>query len=236
MIYFPTADIWGDFNSPFWYLSWLLFFYLLFPLVFRPNFPIFSAIFLYSIALNFVKINPLDMWTNWLHSVHLAAFPLGIILASQSEKIANFLNQKVFSKSYLPIAGSIIFASFFVIIWNQEWKNYEFLANFFNHFGDAPKIFEQIKNLLLAFSAIFIFILFPFQNKFLYIFGIFSYEIYLLHWPIIARYDVFFHNFNAGIATILTLILLIFVAFCFQKLMKYIEIFSEKISPQKSSK
>lgn len=49
LIFFPTADIWNDFNSPFWYLTWLLFFILHFRLFFvhiRRFFPLFFCIVL----------------------------------------------------------------------------------------------------------------------------------------------------------------------------------------------
>lgn len=234
LIFFPTADIWNDFNSPFWYLTWLLFFYLAFPLVFRAHSPILSAIFLYSIALNFVKINPLQMDTNWLHALHLLAFPMGIIIASQEGKIQNFFHQKIFSKKFLSPIFCLFFVIFFIIIWNIEIKNFEIFYDFFHRFGDAPKIIEQIKSIFLLFLVTLIFIFLPFSNKFLWILGLFSYEIYLLHWPLMARYDVIFHNLPIGIATIIWIFLLILIAFLFQKMMKFFEKKFSKIF-QKSS-
>ena len=49
-VYFPSADIWEDFNSPLWYLSWLAFFYILFPIVFRVKYPIISSIILFALG------------------------------------------------------------------------------------------------------------------------------------------------------------------------------------------
>lgn len=228
LVYFPTADIWTDFNSPLWYSSWLLFFYLTFPFIFRANFPVLSAIFLYSLALNFVKINPIDMNVNYLHSVHLVAFPLGIILASYSEKIKKFL-ENIFSKKYFHFVFFVILIGIFVIFWNIKYSHFENFSSFLARFWNPEKIVEQFRSILLTLTSILIFISLPFKNNFLAILGLFSYEIYLLHWPLIARYDVFFHHFDAGIAMILWIFMLIFIAFCFQKLVYFLEKFFKKI-------
>ena len=48
--FFPTADGFGDVNSPFWYITWMIMFYLLYPLVFFKDKPWLSAIILAVIA------------------------------------------------------------------------------------------------------------------------------------------------------------------------------------------
>lgn len=222
LVFFPTADIWNDFNSPFWYLTWLLFFYIAFPIIFSQKKPILSAITMCIIWLIIVKINPFQMSTNWLHALHLFAFPLGMIFWAKSAEWEQIITKIISKKSYLLSTLSVLIL-FFVLVWNQDVKNFEHIFSFLGQIGDTSKILEQIKSIFLALTTIFIFILCPFKNIFLSKMGHYSYEIYLLHWPIIARYDVIFHNISAGIAVILTFILLVIIAHFFQKFVKILE-------------
>jgi membrane-bound acyltransferase YfiQ involved in biofilm formation len=68
---------------------------------------------------------------------------------------------------------------------------------------------EQAISLITMSSLIIIFIMKKFEIRLFYFFGFYSYEIYLLHWPIMARYDFFYKNFPAWPATVLYLILLL---------------------------
>ena len=79
--WFPTAVGFGDVNSPFWYISWMMMFYILYPLVFSIKKPWLSAIALIVISTLIGTFNPLDLGDNWLHRLHTVAFSLGMIAA-----------------------------------------------------------------------------------------------------------------------------------------------------------
>jgi membrane-bound acyltransferase YfiQ involved in biofilm formation len=70
-----------------------------------------------------------------------------------------------------------------------------------------------------------IIILFVLKNvgfKLLYWFGFYSYEIYLFHWPLLYRYDVFYKFLPAWIATVFYLVFFIGLAWGFKNLSKVI--------------
>ena len=79
--FFPTALGFGDVNSPFWYITWMIMFYLLFPIVFFKDKPWLTALILAVIATIIGTFNPGDLGDNWLHRLHTLAFPMGIIAA-----------------------------------------------------------------------------------------------------------------------------------------------------------
>ena len=79
--WFPRASAFEDVNSPFWYISWMLMFYALFPLLFMRERPWLTAILLAVIANAFALADPLELQVNWLHRLHTNAFSLGILLA-----------------------------------------------------------------------------------------------------------------------------------------------------------
>jgi peptidoglycan/LPS O-acetylase OafA/YrhL len=68
--------------------------------------------------------------------------------------------------------------------------------------------------LLLATASL----LKKFQSKFLILLGIYSYEIYLIQWPLVLHYDLFYQYFPASIATILYLRFYLALGFCLKKL------------------
>jgi peptidoglycan/LPS O-acetylase OafA/YrhL len=85
------------------------------------------------------------------------------------------------------------------------------------------KFMEQLLSNITMLSIILVFILKRFELKLLTILGIYSYEIYLLHWPLVYRYDFLYQILPASIATIIYIGLLIIIGLILQKL-------SEKIA------
>ena len=77
---------------------------------------------------------------------------------------------------------------------------------------------EQFASLIIMFAFIVIFSLKKLDNKFLSIYGLYSFEVYLIHWPLMARYDIFFDIFPAGIAVIAWIITFIIVSWILQKM------------------
>jgi peptidoglycan/LPS O-acetylase OafA/YrhL len=81
LAWFPRADVWADIDSPFWYMTWLLLFYLLFPIFWIKRRSYLTALILAFLASAVAFYDPLHLQTTWLHRLHTLAFPLGILIA-----------------------------------------------------------------------------------------------------------------------------------------------------------
>lgn len=220
--WFPTAEGFADVNSPFWYITWMIMFYVLFPLVFSTKRPWLSAIILAVIATLIGVYNPLDMGDNWLHRLHTVAFSLGIVFAwllfetkDKENKLVVYLKEfrnKAKFTPYIVIAlmlGVVVYMS---------------LHTTANHWPTLTAILgkgyfvDQLTSIVIMFAFIVIFSLKKFDNKFLSIYGLYSFEVYLIHWPLIGRYDIFFDIFPAWAAVIAWLITFIVVSWLLQKI------------------
>ncbi len=220
--WFPTAEGFADVNSPFWYITWMMMFYVLFPLVFSTKRPWLSAIILAVIATLIGVYNPLDMGDNWLHRLHTVAFSLGIVFAwllfetkDKENKLVVYLKEfrnKAKFTPYIVIAlmlGVVVYMS---------------LHTTANHWPTLTAILgkgyfvDQLTSIVIMFAFIVIFSLKKFDNKFLSIYGLYSFEVYLIHWPLIGRYDIFFDIFPAWAAVVAWLITFIVVSWLLQKI------------------
>ena len=220
--WFPTAEGFNDVNSPFWYITWMMMFYVLFPLVFSTKKPWLSAIILAVIATLIGVYNPLEMGDNWLHRLHTVAFSLGIVFAwllfetkDKENKLVVYLKEfrnKAKFTPYIVIAlmlGVVVYMS---------------LHTTANHWPTLTAILgkgyfvDQFTSIVIMFAFIVIFSLKKFDNKFLSIYGLYSFEVYLIHWPLIGRYDIFFDIFPAWAAVIAWLITFIVVSWLLQKI------------------
>jgi peptidoglycan/LPS O-acetylase OafA/YrhL len=76
----------------------------------------------------------------------------------------------------------------------------------------------QMVSIITMLAIIFLFLLKKTEFKLLQIFGLYSYEIYLLHWPILYRYDIFYKYLPAWLATVFYLIFFLAIAWIFKKL------------------
>lgn len=221
--WFPHANADIDVNSPFWYITWILMFYMLFPLLFNARRPWITAI-VFAVIANFIAIlNPLNLQANWLHSLHTFAFPLGMLLAwflsdkkSFVEKLKRFRAESTFLR-YTIIASMLFLAGYMVS--HSTPSDWPWLSTQVEtlHIGSNTFI-NQSSNLLVMFALIIVFSLKKLDNKFLYIFGVYSYEIYLVHWPLMARYDVFFHTLPVWFALFIWLLSFIVIGWLLQKI------------------
>ena len=66
--------------------------------------------------------------------------------------------------------------------------------------------------------------------KFLAIYGVYSYEVYLIHWPLIGRYDFFFDYLPSWAAVICWLVAFILVSMLLNKIVKPISAWVDKIA------
>jgi peptidoglycan/LPS O-acetylase OafA/YrhL len=225
--WFPHGDAYEDVNSPFWYISWLLMFYILLPHLFSARRPWLTAILLAVIA-NVVSItDPLELHVDWLHRLHTNAFSLGMIVAwliNEPKGTTNTLVQKlkVFRDTApLLVRGLVLLvatavAGFFAF--NNSDATWPGLAQSLTAMGfDAGFFIGQATSLITMAMLLIVFSFKKFEFKFLYLFGIYSFETYLLHWPLMGRYDVFFHHTPPWLAPLLWLPAFIAIGWLLQK-------------------
>lgn len=219
--FFPVASLYYNVNSPLWYITLTLFFYFIFPLVFSKKRPIVSSLLITAIAFIVSRLPlPVDHAVQESYQMHLFAFPLGVFCAGLflskiptvdrlSQNVQDFFTKKAWG-SYL--VRGILFA---LIFWFFAQTSID---------GDIGKgvWIEQRTSLLNMFSVILLFLLKPFKTTALNLVGMLSYEMYLIHWPILYRYDFLYTNLPAGIATFLYLLLFLAIAYGFQQVTKLI--------------
>lgn len=220
--WFPTAHGFDDVNSPFWYITWMMMFYALFPLVFSPKRPWVGALILIVIATLIGVYNPLDMGDNWLHRLHTVAFSLGIIFAwllfetkEKENKLVTFLKKFRNESKGLPY---IIMALMVLVV------VYMSLRTTANHWPTLSAVLgkgyfvEQFTSLVIMFALIVIFSLKKYENRFLAVYGLYSFEVYLIHWPLMSRYDIFFDILPSWAAVIAWMVAFIAVSWLLQKM------------------
>ena len=220
--WFPTAEGFNDVNSPFWYITWMMMFYILFPLVFSTKRPWLSAIILSVIATLIGVYNPLEMGDNWLHRLHTVAFSLGIIFAwllfetkDKENKLVKVLKHFRNESKFMPY---IVIALMLAVV------VYMSLHTTANHWPTLTAILgkgyfvDQFTSIIIMFAFIVIFSLKRFDNRFLSIYGLYSFEVYLIHWPLMGRYDVFFDILPAWAAVVAWMVTFILVSWLLQKI------------------
>lgn len=220
--WFPTAEGFDDVNSPFWYITWMMMFYVLFPLVFSTKRPWLSAIILAVIATLIGVYNPLNMGDNWLHRLHTVAFSLGIVFAwvlfETKDKENKFVAHLKEFRNKAKIMPYVVIALMLGVV------VYMSLHTTANHWPTLTAILgkgyfvDQLTSIILMFAFIVIFSLKKFDNKFLSIYGLYSFEVYLIHWPLIGRYDIFFDYLPSWAAVIAWLVAFIVVSWLLQKI------------------
>ena len=232
--FFPTADGFGDVNSPFWYITWMIMFYLLYPLVFFKDKPWLSAIILAVIATIIGTFNIFDLGSNWLHRLHTVAFSMGIILAwllqvKEGEKnrfieyIKDFRDN---SKDMKYIVIAIMFVIVFYVSQRTGAGSWPALTSIL---GQGFFV-EQLMSIVIMLAFTVIFILKKVDSKFLTMYGVYSYEVYLIHWPLMAKYDIFFVYLPAWAAVIAWLVAFILVSMLLQRLVTPVSNFIDKIT------
>lgn len=219
--FFPRADLFLDINSPFWYFTFIIFYYLLFPLIFNRKQPWISGIILSLIGYLVILYNPQILkQIIYFYKLHFLAFPLGVLIGSLVFKYKDNLlelitKQKWQNIPYLKILKKIsYFSSVIFLLCLIGYTAY------YSHIGDVFWL-EQITSLITGGSIILLFLISKFENRLFYWFGLFSYEIYLIHWPILSRFDIFYRFLPAWLATIAYLVLFLIIGWVIKKILKY---------------
>mgnify|MGYP001484326719 FL=1 len=232
--FFPTADGFGDVNSPFWYITWMIMFYLLYPLVFFKDKPWLSAIILAVIATIIGTLNIFDLGSNWLHRLHTVAFSMGIILAwllqvkeGEENRFIEYIKDfRDNSKDMKYIVIAIMFVIVFYVSQRTGAGSWPALTSIL---GQGFFV-EQLMSIVIMLAFTVIFILKKVDSKFLTMYGVYSYEVYLIHWPLMAKYDIFFVYLPAWAAVIAWLVAFILVSMLLQRLVTPVSNFVDKIT------
>lgn len=209
--FFPVADLFKNLNSPLWYFTLILFYYILFPLTFWKKFPYLSPVLILIISYFLLETTlpvDIDLGVLSLYRLHFVSFPLGVLFAimTHDQKLTSL---KIgFKKAFLENDLKYIFIFLFTILF----------AYLSIHSGvGLSKNIEQTISLITMFLIIFIFVAKRFQFTLLSLFGVYSYEIYLIHWPLLSRYDILYLYLPASIATIAYLGLFLGLGYLFKR-------------------
>jgi len=230
--FFPHADIYNDLNSPMWYFTLIAFYYLIFPIFFSKKKPYISAILIYILTyvlVYFVKLPIFNSVTD-MYKAHIIAFPLGILFAwifDNGENIKNFFLRK-YKEFYKEKKESLFVKDFDKLISSSKFQKFiRYLAitillviagytSYYSGVGFIEKV--RIISIITMLSIWIIFLLKRFEFKLFSLFGKYSYEIYLLHWPILIRYDIFYKYMPASVTTVLYLGLFLIFAIALRKI------------------
>lgn len=196
--FFPYADLFKNLDSPLWYFSLILFYYLVYPLLFWKRFVYLCPFLLWLVAyLVFFKASlPINPDVLNLYKLHFIAFPLGVLFAylytAGNLDFVRLKLKKIFLSKYLKYvwgAVALLVFTYFAV----------------NSGVGKAKTIEQTISTITMFSAIFIFVVKGFDVKLFKIFGKYSYAIYLIHWPILSRYGYIYNLVPAAAATLIYL-------------------------------
>lgn len=204
--FFDSAKLFIDINSPLWYFTFIIFYYVLFPIVFIKKLPWVSAGILYTLGYFIVYYEPVQL-TEVLHlyNVHLIAFPLGVFVAGityhHKVTIEQFLIRVITHLKAHSAQRKALRVGFLTVV--GVIAGY---TAYHSNVGGEPYV-EEITSLVTGSSLIALALFSKWQSKFLIWVGVYSYEIYLLHWPMLSRFDVFYSRLPASLATLCALLL-----------------------------
>lgn len=197
--FYPRADVFQNLDSPLWYFSVILFYYLIFPLVFIKKIPLLSPILVLSLSVLLLNLPlPVDPDVLNLYKLHFLAFPLGMLFGTLIQNFKFQLNQTL--KVLILVVSVLVFL----------------YTSIHSGVGQSPDI-EQSISLITTFSVLIIFALSKLEFRLFSLFGIYSYEIYLLHWPILSRFNPFL-GLPPFLMVIFNLFLIFLLAYALQKI------------------
>ncbi|MCX6784157.1 MAG: acyltransferase [candidate division WWE3 bacterium] len=209
--FFPKANLYANLDSPFWYFTFLLIFYLIFPWVMKIKVKVLAPFITLLIIFLLLIINwPSSFEVLGLYKIHFIAFPLGMLLATLAQTSLKNWTAKIFSSIYLKVLLAIASASIFVY----------FAVH--SNVGNPATYLEQFSSLGTVIGILGLFFVINFESRFLKIFGEYSYETFLLHWPIMLRFDFLYKTLPTGLATFIYIPFLLGVSSLFRRLVDFI--------------
>ncbi len=186
---FTRADLYQDFNSPLWYMTLTLGYYLLFPVVFSKRWPWFSALLLYLAGYFFIFFEPQVFdYVIHLYKVHIIAFPLGVLMAWLASKYTMPAFLKVKLRGWNLVLYCLVFSLLSAVF---------LYSNVHSEVGSSADL-EQWMSILGTISLVLLCVIKKVEFRVLALFGIYSYEVYLWHWPLMYRYDFLYKYLPSG--------------------------------------
>jgi peptidoglycan/LPS O-acetylase OafA/YrhL len=229
--FFPTANLYADIDSPLWYFTLILFYYIIFPLVFIKKRPWVSAIIIFVASYLILALNlrPIAGAQNF-YEMHWWAFPIGVLLGELLREGHGL--QKIVSRIFFKINHEYNLRIFKIIGYYALVLLLLFIIAYTSYYSGVGKSvnIRQLISIITTLSFVSLFLMKNVRIKMFNLFGLYSYEIYLLHWPILYRYDIFFKFLPASLAMVLYLILFICLGWLFKKATE--KILSRFLSPK----
>lgn len=187
---FPVADIYQSLNSPLWYFTFIIANYVLFPLFFSIKRPILSSFIFGGVACALVLLSlPVSEGVSNLYRLHVLAFPLGMLAASLPWPAPSSI------RPWLRMMLFLLSAAIFTYVASH------------GHIGEGIRPEAQAS--FIGTMGLFVaFLTKPLESRLLNFFGTYSYELYLLHWPILLTDRWLFPHMPAAPALVLWLGLL----------------------------
>lgn len=201
--FFPVADIYQSLNSPLWYFTFIIANYLLFPILFSVKRPFVSSLLFLGAACTaaFLPL-PVSEGVHNLYRLHVLAFPLGMLAASL--RWPHVPSIRTWQKTILFILSTTVFV----------------YAATHAHIGEG--IWPETRASLIGTAGLLVaFLTKPLESRLLTFFGTYSYELYLLHWPILLADRWFFPHVPVALALVLWLGLLSLFSAGLQKLSRF---------------
>lgn len=231
--FFPSADIYKDLDSPLWYFTLIFAYYLIFPLVFSKKSPWIAMVVLYGVGYAVTRAWRPEILSAVmdLYYVHIFAFPSGVFMGWLLEKrhviyrdFLSVINKRLDKMHFAQVRRSIKTIKkmrFFIIELTHVKRTAHYFSMailglvalytaYYSGVGDMDRAW--IISAVTMSAIIALFIIKRVEFRLFSLFGMYSYEIYLLHWPIMYRYDIFYRYLPAGLATALYLALFLFLA------------------------
>jgi peptidoglycan/LPS O-acetylase OafA/YrhL len=214
--FFPVADIYTSLNSPLWYFTFILFYYLLFPIVFFKKYPLFSAGLVLGLGLGITQFQlPVAADVLKLYKLHVVAFPLGMAFATIVES-GGYAKVKDGLAGLLAANHSRLLIRQFVLVTLGFLFCYTCI-----HSGVGGSLWmEQAVSLLSVAALVIIFLIKKFQSSLLILLGKYSYEIYLIQWPLMYRFDFIYRHTPPYLGTILYLMVFVGIGIGLNRLVK----------------
>lgn len=220
--FFPHADLYNDLDSPLWFLTPLLAYYLVFPLVFWRRVPWLSAVVMFAIGWMFIQPSFTRLVTigydlSLIQRVHFAGFSVGMMFSVVIHR-PPVVVKKIITRCTRFARGHRVVASNLITVAGVLAGGYVLMYI-------APRTFgwrvEQFINMVLVLLAVIIFMFKKFRFPFLSLVGAYSFEIYLVHWPLLYRYHLFPTQLPVGIATVVAFAALLAIGYAYQHLFKF---------------